>query len=111
MVLSRQFLIPPRSRMIQPVGMGSKPMGLKRAIMPIAVKKPLMAQKMGISGSGGVLLLSKDLGSADENAQLGGRIRTTGGGFGVKTPNKSLLAKLDNVSIGKPTRKNVSISF
>jgi hypothetical protein len=87
-------------------------MGLKRAIMPIAVKKPLMAQRMGISGGGGALLLSKDLGSADENAMSsGGRIRTTGGGFGVRTPNKSLLAKLDSLSIGKPTRKNVSISF
>ena len=77
MVLSRQYLIPTRSRVIRPVGMGQKPMGLKRAIMPIAVKKPPLAEKMGISGSGGTLLLSKDLGSADMNAVDGGRIRIT----------------------------------
>jgi hypothetical protein len=104
MRLSRQFLVPSRSRMIKPVGQGQKPMGLKRAVMPLGVKRQVLAEKMGISGRGGVLLLSEGLGSADKNAVSGGR------GFGVKSPNPAVLQKLERLQIGKP-RKNVSISF
>ncbi len=109
MRLSRQFLVPSRSRMIRPVGQGQKPMGLKRAVMPIGVKRQVLAEKMGISGRGGVLLLSEGLGSADKNAVSGGM--NCGRGFGVKTPNPAFLQKLERLQIGKPTRKNVSINF
>ena len=107
MRLSRQFLVAPRGKMIKPVGMGQKPMGLKRAIMPLAVKKPLLSQKMGISGRGGVLLLSEGLGSADKNAVGNGMC---GRGYGVRSPNPQVLEKLERLQIGKP-RKNISVSF
>jgi hypothetical protein len=91
------------------MGQGQKPMGLKRAVMPLGVKVQNLAEKMGISGRGGVLLLSEGLGSADKNATFGGRM--CGSGYGVKSHNPAVLQKLERLQIGKPSRKNVSISF
>lgn len=108
MRLLRQFLVGPRNKIIHPSGMGQKPTGLKRAVMPLGVKRQILSEKLGISGRGGVLLLSDGLGAADKNATGTGMC---GKGYGVKSPNPAVLQKLERLQIGKPLRKNVSISF
>lgn len=110
MKLSRQFLVRPRSKIIRPIGMGSKPMGLKRSVMPLGVKKQMLAEKLGVSTLGGTLLLSEGLGAAEKNA-TGSGMCLKGKGYGVKSPNPLALQKLERLQIGKPSRKNVSVSF
>lgn len=86
---------------------------IKKHMMPMVVNgKAKLVQQHVIHGTGPALLLSetslaqsKIIDGTGLNAGAG-----LGAGFGVKTPSKDLLRKLDNLSVGKK-RKNVNIEF
>lgn len=68
-------------------------------MMPLRVQRQTLADRVGVVGKGGaVVLIDETLPKQNE---------VLGTGFGVKTMDKSVIKKLENLNIGKK-RKNVN---
>ena len=95
-MVRRSFIT--KNKSVRPMGTHSMT-GRGATILPIGADKKLISHHLGmVSGSGTTpSLLSSDLATS-----------SIGMGFGVKTPNKNLINKLENLSIGNK-RKNVRL--
>ena len=65
--------------------------------MPFKVQRRTLADRVGVVGGSGVILLDDELPKQD----------FLGTGFGVKPMNKNVIKKLENLSVGKK-RKNIN---
>lgn len=67
-------------------------------MMPLRVQRQTLADRVGVVGGGSVVLLDETLPKQNE---------VLGTGFGVKSMDKSVIKKLENLNVGKK-RKNVN---